>query len=152
MGYFSYDSSRTKLRITWYLPLLNEWKSVMKTCEKNSTLRKAGTRYPVQDRTFTANKRRNTTRFTWKFEVKLWISDCVCILGKLNASSHWSNLEVWRRCVHNHGYWNELFQPSRRDTSGGKIVTRVFASTASDGLTFNADILQQHNIDKHFYL
>ena len=67
------------------------------------------------------------------FEVKLWVSDCVCILGKLNASSHWSNLEVWRRCVHNHGYWNELFQPSRRDTSGGKILTRVFASTASDG-------------------
>ena len=85
-------------------------------------------------------------------KVKLWISDCVCILGKLNASSHWSNLEVWRRCVHNHGYWNELFQPSRWNTLGEKIATRVFASTASNGLTFNADILQKHHIDKHFYL
>ena len=35
----------------------------------------------------------------------------------------------------------------------GKIATRVFASTASDGLTFSADILQeQHHIDEHFYL
>ena len=34
----------------------------------------------------------------------------------------------------------------------GKIVTRVLASTASDGLTFNADKLQQQQyIDKHFY-
>ena len=86
-------------------------------------------------------------------EDELVIGDCLCILGKLNGSSHWSNIEVWRRCAHNHGYWNELFQPSRRNTAGGKIATRVLASTASDGLTFNADILQQqHHIDKHFYL
>ena len=38
-------------------------------------------------------------------------------------------------------------------SAGGKIAIRVFASTASDGLTFNADKLQQqHHIDKHFYL
>ena len=46
-----------------------------------------------------------------------------------------------------------FFQPPRRNTAGEKIVTRVFASIASDGFTFNADILQQqHHIDKHFYL
>ena len=38
-------------------------------------------------------------------------------------------------------------------TAGGEMVIRVFASTASDGWTFNADILQQqHHINKHFYL
>ena len=44
------------------------------------------------------------------FEVKIdfWLNDCPGILGKLNANSHWSNKEVWRRCVHNHGYENEL--------------------------------------------
>ena len=44
------------------------------------------------------------------FEVKmnLWLHDFLSILGKLNANSHWSNKEVWRRCVHNHGYENEL--------------------------------------------
>ena len=91
--------------------------------------------------------------WTLIYEDELVIGDCWCILGKLNGSSHWSNIEVWRRCAHNHGYWNVLFQPSRRNTAGGKIATRVLASTASDGLTFNADILQQqHHIDKHFYL
>ena len=69
------------------------------------------------------------------FEVKLdfWVDDCPGILGKLNANSHWSNKEVWRRCVHNHGYENELLQPSRRNTAGGKIVTRVFTSPVTDG-------------------
>ena len=44
-------------------------------------------------------------------------------------------------------------EPSRRNTAGGKMVIRVVASTASDGLTLNADILQQqHHIDKRFYL
>ena len=44
-------------------------------------------------------------------------------------------------------------EPSRRNTAGGKMVIRVFASTASDGLTLNANILQQqHHIDKRFYL
>ena len=59
--------------ISTYLPFLNEWKSVIKTCKQNSTLRKASTRYPISDRTFTANKRRNTTHllFTWKFEIKV---------------------------------------------------------------------------------
>ena len=27
-------------------------------------------------------------------EDELVISDCLCILGKLNGSSHWSNIEV----------------------------------------------------------
>ena len=44
-------------------------------------------------------------------------------------------------------------EPSRRNTAGGKMVICVFVSTASDGLTLNADILQQqHHIDKRFYL
>ena len=64
--------------VSTYLPFLNEWKSVIKTCKQNSTLRKASTRYPISDRTFTANKRRNTTHllFTWKFEIKmnLWLA------------------------------------------------------------------------------
>ena len=64
--------------VSTYLPFLHAWKSVIKTCKKNSTLRKASTRYPISDRTFTANKRKNTThlRFTWKFEIKvnLWLA------------------------------------------------------------------------------
>ena len=63
--------------VSTYLPFLNEWKSVIKTCKKNSILRKASTRYPISDRTFTANKRKNThLRFTWKFEIKvnLWLA------------------------------------------------------------------------------
>ena len=44
-------------------------------------------------------------------------------------------------------------EPSRRNTAGGKMVICVFVSTTSDGLTLNADILQQqHHIDKRFYL
>ena len=68
------------------------------------------------------------------FEVKmnLWLNDFLSILGKLNANSHWSNKEVWRRCVHNHGYEHELLQPLRRNTPGVKIVTRVFTSPATD--------------------
>ena len=64
--------------VSTYLPLLHAWKSVIKTCKKNSTLQKAGTRYPISDRTFTAKKRRNTThlRFIWKFGMKmnLWLA------------------------------------------------------------------------------
>ena len=59
--------------VSTYLPFLHERKSVIKTCKQNSTLRKAGTRYPISDRTFTANKRRNTTHliFIWKLEIKV---------------------------------------------------------------------------------
>ena len=38
------------------------------------------------------------------------------------------------------------------NTAGEKIVTHESASTATDQYTFNADILQQHYKDKHFYL
>ena len=38
------------------------------------------------------------------------------------------------------------------NTAGEKIVTHESASTATDRYTFNADILQQHHMDKHFYL
>ena len=73
---------------------------------------KASAWSPIQNRHFTVNRRRNTkhTRLHANFGVKMnfWLDDCPGILGKLNANSHWSNKEVWRRCVHNHGYENEL--------------------------------------------
>ena len=72
------ECNRRSYNVSTYLPFLHEWKSVIKTRKKNSTLRKASTRYPISDRTFTANKRKNTThlRFTWKFELKvnLWLA------------------------------------------------------------------------------